>query len=98
MKILSSIERLKSGLRIFLTALIMTLALVGCPSDTYSDSDSDSDSGGSGSNGCQAGYCNSNGVCCPSNARYECQGSCYVSSQAANAAHPGQCNNFNTVC
>jgi hypothetical protein len=63
------------------------------------------DSGGGGGtsdtddgNGCQAGYCNSNGLCCPSNMRYECQGNCYASSADANAANPGQCNNFRTEC
>src|SRR5687767_1311034 len=57
-----SIERLKSCLRIFLTALTMTLVLAACPS-TYESGDSGG-GGGSGNN-CQAGYCNSNGYCCP---------------------------------
>jgi hypothetical protein len=65
---MNTIERLKSTVRIFLTALTMTLALTGCPSDSgYSD-----DSGGDDGNGCQAGYCRSNGACCPTSHAYYC--------------------------
>ena len=45
--------------------------------------------GGSVGTGCPTGYCNSNGVCCPSNLRYSCQGSCYASQQDALSASGG---------
>lgn len=88
------LKGLISKIHIFLAVLCMTLLLGACTSDSGGYSD---DSGGGG-NGCQEGYCNSNGVCCPSNYRYECQGSCYASSSDANAAHPGQCSDFRTEC
>jgi hypothetical protein len=75
-------------------AILAAWLLTACDSGGGGSSSSDTDDG----NGCQAGYCNSNGLCCPSNMRYECQGNCYASSADANAANPGQCNNFRTEC
>jgi hypothetical protein len=89
------IEQLVSKIHVLLTVFGMALLLAACTSGGgYGSGDSSS----SGGNGCQAGYCNSNGVCCPSDHRYECQGSCYSSSTEANANHPGQCNDYRTQC
>ncbi|HZZ85161.1 MAG TPA: hypothetical protein VFE30_11540 [Anaeromyxobacteraceae bacterium] len=34
--------------------------------------------GGGGGGSCNAGYCVSNGACCPAGSPYYCRGSCYV--------------------
>jgi hypothetical protein len=93
-------QRLQSSLRIFLTALIMTLALTGCPSDSYDDSGSGNSSGGSASNGCNnSNYpCNSGGYCCP-RGQVGCEGYCYSSPSAAYSdTGNNACLSVTTVC
>jgi hypothetical protein len=51
--------------------------------------------GGGGGSGCQSGYCNSNGVCCP-RGMLGCGGHCYADSGAAYRG--GSCTSFRTVC
>jgi len=50
--------------------------------------------------GCSAGYCNSNGHCCPLSARYYCDGYCYKTSEAALSATNGSssCTGYRIVC
>ncbi|MDP2750705.1 MAG: hypothetical protein Q8O89_07790 [Nanoarchaeota archaeon] len=49
-------------------------------------------------NSCGYGNCLSNGICCPSYARYYCEGYCYASSSKALSASQGRCVNFRIVC
>jgi hypothetical protein len=61
------------------------------------------EAGGGGTvfkNPCGAGYCWSNGVCCPSSAQYYCSRTdrCYVSQNAAIKASNGACTSFRVVC
>jgi len=44
---------------------------------------------------CNPGQCLSNGHCCPSNARYYCNGQCYYSQSDASSEG---CYNFNVYC
>lgn len=50
-------------------------------------------SGGGGGNGCQAGYCNSNGYCCPPG-ECGCNYNCYSGSGYLSAG----CTTCKTVC
>jgi len=59
--------------------------------------------GGGGSvfkNHCNAGYCWSNGACCPSAYQYYCSATdkCYSSQSAATRASNGACVSFRVVC
>ncbi len=52
--------------------------------------------GGGGGSSCSAGYCVSNGACCPVSAQYYCRGSCYVTynnllSAGCTSAVQGSC-------
>ncbi len=83
---------IRTTIRIFLTALTMTLALAGCPSDSgYSDDSSDS------GNGCDSGYCRSNGACCidDGNHQYWCDGTCYSTYSAMQGAG---CSSYKGDC
>ena len=96
MNIWITIERLKSIIHVFLTALTMALLLAACTSSGY-DSGGSSSSGGGG-NGCNSGYCNSNGLCCPQG-YVGCNGSCYTSPSAAySATLNSSCLSATTVC
>ena len=71
--------------------------------DYSSDSDYTSDTTGGGGttytgNGCTAGYCNSNGHCCPSYAQYYCNGSCYYTSNDALSVGGASCSSYKIVC
>jgi len=51
-----------------------------------------------GGNTCGPGRCWSNGSCCPSSARYYCQGSCYRTAADARNAGRGRCLDFRVAC
>jgi hypothetical protein len=44
------------------------------------------------------GYCNSNGMCCPADAQYYCQGTCYTYRNKAMAVSNGRCNSWRIIC
>jgi len=56
--------------------------------------------GGVFKNPCGAGYCWSNGVCCPSSAQYYCSATnkCYSSKNDAMTAGGARCSSFRIVC
>lgn len=88
------------GLIMFLI-LMYALALFLSPDSTSGNSAGTTTTGGSSGtasegNGCSPGYCNSNGHCCPSNARYYCGGSCYYTIDDALSA--GGCGSFQIKC
>lgn len=90
------IQKLKSTLCIFFSALTMALLIAACTSSGYDSGGGGSTSGGG--NGCEAGYCNSNGYCCP-NGYVGCEGSCYTSTGAAySATQNSSCLSATTVC
>ncbi|HET7923115.1 MAG TPA: hypothetical protein VFM15_10215 [Gammaproteobacteria bacterium] len=82
-----------------LAALIVGLfGMAACVSPYSDETSSSSSSGGSGGNGCQAGYCNSNGYCCPKGT-VGCQGYCYNSTgDAYSATGDSTCLSVKTVC
>jgi hypothetical protein len=45
-----------------------------------------------------AGYCNSNGICCPADAQYYCEGTCYTYRNKAMAVSAGRCNSWRVIC
>ncbi len=56
--------------------------------------------GGGFKNPCGAGYCWSNGACCPSSAQYYCSATnkCYSSRNSAMSASGSRCSDFRIVC
>jgi len=70
---------------------------ITCKSSSHTDNTNGGNTQHIG-NGCAPGYCWSNGYCCPSNARYYCEGSCYASQDAALRVSQGRCASQRINC
>ena len=78
---------------------------LGCPAGTSSKSTGAGCAGGESrimnttfKNQCGEGNCVSNGVCCPANSKYFCEGNCYSSRDDATIASNGRCVDWKTIC
>ena len=64
----------------------------------YPENGGTTNTGTQNQNPCGFGNCVSNNQCCPSYARYYCEGACYKTNTDAMSASNGRCVNWRIVC